>query len=202
MKVNWTTMWRSCLLGALLSTTSVAWGQKKIADKMRAMTDPKDVALLIWDSILVKCQRPNTKSPSWFFLNTVTSKTVSLSEFRGDSRTNEIAKRLGETTTEADRANGFEWRGITYLLPGASRSLFSDMRGSAWPEFREGGGLFMIMDKKDGKWVLQMNIIAGNVEPFHIGWVFDPDKVAAEQLTCADSLGGNPKNSFPSGRRF
>ena len=138
---------------------------------------------------------------SLFFLDKATLFIYSegygpLYEYRG-TKGGDVETRTIESTSEADEANGFEWRGKSYLLPKISNIcrppgvlLGKEPR---WEEFQAGGGLVLAMSKKNGIWKFALTVIRDQAEPKdYLYEEIDLDRVANQRTSCENALSSKP----------
>lgn len=173
-----------------------------LLEQMNAITDPNDAVLFFFSSVMVKCSRPGVSAQTYFFLDNVTDFRLALFEFRGPSQGGDLNLRFKETTTESDRANGYEWRGRAYMRPAIERGISAQSNYAAgWGKFTDGGGLMVLLDRKDGKWTFGMVGIISTEDPYHgAANEVDLETVVNEQLTCPVALSADPTKSFPARR--
>ncbi len=175
---------------------------RSLQEQMNAITDPNDAVLFFFDSVMVKCSRSGVSAQTYFFLDNVTDFRLALFEFRGPSQGGGVAVKFKETTTESDRANGYQWRGRAYMRPAMRRGISGKSDTTKrWGEFKDGGGLMILLDRKDDKWTFGMVGIISTEDPYHgAANEVDLETVVNEQLTCPVALSADPTKSFPARR--
>ena len=204
--------------GLLACACTFAVGQvpshQSMRDALTAQTPPEAVARLFWGTITVKCTRSKSPTPSRFYFEfedngrcAIRSQnglingpcTAKLWEYQGDDTG--ISTRLVEAElSAADKANGFQWRGTSYLLPTISRVIRLSETPQSPPDFVDGGGLVVRMEKRNGVWTFGLVNLSGHYEPpapiITFAPKVDPDEIAGNQMSCATATSENPFAKF------
>ena len=162
----------------------------KIKDSLRGVNgqnSPKDVADKVWKLIFTECTRSGDPSPSFFSASRDQTNHFTFPVAWGlTERKGTFLPPQAEALSEADRANGVEYRGKAYFKESMSRSY----------QFNEGGTM------RRGPWskwsdTPPQSWLMVNLEKTSDRWSFDfdgssPYDAARYKVSCATATAPDP----------
>jgi hypothetical protein len=170
---------------------------------------PEATARLTWKMITTECAVPGSGASATFWLSVDHNQGVealslrTLLEFRDAT----IMPTKAEVVSEADKLNGVEWRGTSYLrasahrikqFEGPSRVFGQDhpMSNDPWSAWEDGGGILMQMIKDKGKWTIDYRFADSPTPRFGLFSSREPDADSRDKLSCAKLTAPDPFADF------